>query len=80
MTDDQKQLRVQIAKQLLKMFPKFSQKQFANIITGDGTRVHYFSPVENIGNKIWLNKHGSRLEVMSTKSIFFSYYQKRLPV
>ena len=45
LTDDQKQVQVQTAKQLLKMFPKFNQRQFANIVTGDKTWVHYFEPV-----------------------------------
>ena len=30
LTDDQKRVRVQTAKQLLKMFPKFNQREFAN--------------------------------------------------
>jgi hypothetical protein len=37
--------RVQIAKQLLKMFPKFNQRQFGNIVTGDETWVLYLEPV-----------------------------------
>jgi hypothetical protein len=37
LTDDQKRIRVQTAKQLLKMFPR----KLANIVTVDETWVHY---------------------------------------
>ena len=30
--------------------PKFDEKKFANVVTGDETWVHYFEPVSN---KIW---------------------------
>lgn len=40
--DDQIQVRLQTAKQLLNMFPQFSQKQFANIVTGGETWVQYW--------------------------------------
>lgn len=43
-----KRLRVQITKQLLKMFQTFNQRQFENIVTGDGKLVHYFEPVRTI--------------------------------
>lgn len=55
LTDDQIQVRLQTAKQLLKMFPQFSQfsrKQFANIVTDDKTWAHYFEPIRKIGNSI----------------------------
>ena len=35
-TKEQKLARVRIAKQLLKQFPKYNNRSFANIITGDG--------------------------------------------
>ena len=72
MTDEQKRVRGQMVKQLLKKFPRFNQRQFANIIIGDETWVHYFEPVKKIGNKIWLSKHGIRPVVqrtMSTKKV-----------
>lgn len=53
LTDDQKQVRVkQHAKQLLKLLPKFNQRKFSNIVTGDKTWVHHFKPVGQIKNKI----------------------------
>lgn len=55
LTDDQIQVRLQTAKQLLKMFPQFSQfsrTQFANIVTDDKTWAHYFEPIRKIGNSI----------------------------
>ena len=42
LTDEQKRQRVKVAKKLLQMFPKYDKKQFANVVTGDETWVHYF--------------------------------------
>lgn len=78
LTDYQKRGRVKMAKQLLKKFPKFNQRQFANIVTGDETWVHYFEPVRKVGNKIWLTKHGRRPVVakktMSTKKVLYAIF------
>ena len=41
-TKEQKLDRVRIAKQLLKQFPKYNNRSFANIITGDETWVHFY--------------------------------------
>lgn len=59
LTDDKKRVRVQSSKDLLKMFPKFNQRQFANtcIVTVDELWVHYFQPVRTVGNKIWLTNY-----------------------
>ena len=52
LTDEQKRLRVKVAKKLPQMFPKYDKKQFANFVTGDETWVHYFEPVRNVSSKI----------------------------
>ena len=49
--DEQKRQRVKVAKKLLQMFPKYDKKQFANVVTGDETWVHYFEPVGKVSNK-----------------------------
>ena len=36
------------------------KKQFANVITGDETRVYYFEHVRKVSNKIWATKHSKR--------------------
>ncbi|XP_062593106.1 histone-lysine N-methyltransferase SETMAR-like [Saccostrea cucullata] len=78
LTDDQKKVRIQTAKRLLKMFPNFNQRQFANIVTGDETGVHYFEPVRKVGNKLWLTKHGRRPVVakrtMSIKNVLYCIF------
>ena len=53
LTDKQKRQRVKVAKKLLQMFPKYDKKQFANVVTGDETWVHYFELVRKVSNKIW---------------------------
>ena len=80
LTDEQKRQRVKVAKKLLQMFPKYDKKQFANVVTGDETWVHYFEPVRKVSNKIWATKHSKRPIIakrsLSTKktlyAIFFS--------
>ena len=57
-TKEQKLARVRIAKQLLKQFPKYNNRSFANIISGDETWVHFYEPKRKIQNKIWATKGG----------------------
>ena len=57
---EQKLARVRIAKQLLKQFPKYNNRFFANIITRDETWVHFYEPKRKIQNKIWATKGGKR--------------------
>ena len=45
LTDEQNRQRVKVAKKLLKMFPNYDKKQFANVVTCDETCIHYFEPV-----------------------------------
>ena len=59
-TKEQKLARIRIAKQLLKQFPKYNHRSFANIITGDETCVHFYEPKRKIQNKIWATKGGKR--------------------
>ena len=54
LTKEQKLARVRISKQLLKQFPKYNNRSFANIITGDETWVHFYEPKRKIQNKIWV--------------------------
>jgi histone-lysine N-methyltransferase SETMAR len=60
LTDEQKRQRVKVGKKLLQMFSKYDKKQFANVVTGDETWVHYFQPVRKVNNKIWATKHNKR--------------------
>ena len=43
LTDEQKKARVTVAKNLLKMYPKYSTKDFDNIVTGDEAWVYYLN-------------------------------------
>jgi hypothetical protein len=56
----QKRQRVKVAKKLLQMFPKYDKNQFANVVTGDESSVHYFEPVRKVSDKIWATKHNKR--------------------
>ena len=68
LTDEQKRQRVKAAIKLLQMFPKYDKKQFANVVTGDETWVHYFEPVRKISNKIWATKH-SKFSIIAKRSL-----------
>ena len=68
LTDEQKRQRVKVTKKLLQMFPKYDKKQFASVVTGDETWVHYFEPVRKVSNKIWATKH-SKLPIIAKCSL-----------
>ena len=78
LTDEQKRQRVKVAKKLLQMFPKYDKKQFANVVTGDETWVHYFEPVRKVSNKIWATKHSKRPIIakrsLSTKKVLYAIF------
>ena len=59
-TKEQKLAPVRIAKQLLKQFPKYNNRSFANTITGDETWVHFYEPKRKKQNKIWATKVGKK--------------------
>ena len=50
-TKEQKLARVRISKQLLKQFPKYNNRSFANIITGDEAWFTFTSPSERYKTK-----------------------------
>ena len=68
LTDEQKRRRVETAKMLLKLFPKYTERAFANVVTGDETWVHYFEPVRKVRNKIWASKYGKRPTIAKRSS------------
>ena len=78
LTDEQKRQWVKVAKKLLQMFPKYDKKQFANVVTGDETWVHYFEPVRKVSNKIWATKHSKRPIIAkrswSTKKVLYAIF------
>ena len=78
LTDKQKRQRVKVAKKLLQMFPKYDKKQFANVVTGDETWVHYFEPVRKVSNKIWATKRSKRPIIakrsLSTKKVLYAIF------
>ena len=77
-TDGQKKQRVKIARQLLKIFLKYDEKKFENVITGDETCVHYFEPVRKVSNKIWATKNSKRPVIgkctLSAKKVLYAIF------
>ena len=78
LTDEQKMQRVKVAIKLLRMFPKYNKKQFANFVTGDETWVHNFEPVRKVSNKIWATKHSKRPLIakrsLSAKKVLYEIF------
>ena len=78
LTDEQKRQRVKVSKKLLQMFTKYYKKQFANVIKGDETWVHYFEPVRKVSNKIWATKHSKRPIIakhsLSAKKVLYAIF------
>ena len=61
--------------QKLARFPKYNNRSFANIITGDDTWVHFYEPKRKIQNKIWATKGSQRpciaKRTMSIKKVMY---------
>ena len=78
LTDEQKRQRIKVAKKLLQMFPKYDKKQFASVVTGDETWVHYFESIRKVSNKIWATKHSKRPIIakrsLSTKKVLYAIF------
>ena len=78
LTDEQKKTRVQCAKKLLKKFPNYNARSFANVVTGDETWVHFFEPKRKIQNKIWATKYCKRpciaKRTMSVKKVMYAIF------
>ena len=60
LSDDQKRARVTYAKKMLKLYPNFDKKKFANVVTGDETSVHFYEPQGKVRNKICALKNTKR--------------------
>ena len=73
-----KRSKVKIAKQLLKIFPKYHEKKFANVVTGNETWIHYFESVRKVSNKIWATKVSKRpviaKHMLSTKKVLYAIF------
>ena len=54
LTEDQKNDRVKICRENLKMWRNRGQSLIDNIITGDETYVHYYVPKSRAESKIWV--------------------------
>lgn len=78
LTDEQKRTRVQMAKQLLKKYPKYDKKLFDNIITGDETWVHFYEPKRKVDNRIWALKGAKRPRIakrtVTAKKVLYAIF------
>ena len=67
-----------LLEQLLKQFPKYNNRSFANIIPGDETWVHFYEPKRKIQNKIWAAKGGKRpciaKRTISIKKVMYAIF------
>ena len=65
-------------KSCFKCFQNMTKKQFANVVPGDETWVHYFEPVRKVSNKIWATKHSKRPIIvkrsLSAKKILYANF------
>lgn len=75
LTEEQKRVRLETAKKLLKLYPKYDKKKFSDLITGDETWVHFFEPTRKVSNKIWATKNCRRptiaKRILSVKKAMF---------
>ena len=77
LTEGQTKQRVKIAKQMLKILPKFDEKIFANVATSDETWVLYFKPFRKVSNKIWATNSNNPVIAkctISAKNILYAIF------
>ena len=78
LTDEQKSNGLKWPKSCFKCFQKYDKKQFANVVTGDETWVHYFEPVRKVSKKIWATKHSKHPIIakrsLSTKKVLYAIF------
>jgi histone-lysine N-methyltransferase SETMAR len=60
LTKEQKHAWVRIFNQLWKQFPKYKNRSFANILTGDETWVRFYEPKRKKHNNIGATKESQR--------------------
>ena len=51
-TNEQKEKRVKISKNLLKKFKKCDKRKLCDLFTGDETWVYYFEPQRKVDNRM----------------------------
>ena len=56
LTKEQKNERLKKCKKLLKMYNKMGHRQLSELVTGDGTWIHFFQPEIKIKNQVWIGK------------------------
>jgi hypothetical protein len=75
LTKEQKLAQIRISEQLLKQFPKYNNRSFANVSIGDGTCVHFYEPKRKIHNNLWATKGSQRpciaKRTMSVKKVMY---------
>lgn len=62
LTDENRQKRVEISKQLLRIL----EGGFRNIITGDETWIHFYTTASKEANKVWLTSEENRPQIAKT--------------
>lgn len=67
------QKRVQTARQLLNMFPVFSQRKFSNIVTGDETWIPSLEPVRQNGLLNTVEGLLLPIETLAQRRFFIAY-------
>ena len=78
--DEQKLIRVQMAKQLLKKYQTYQKKVFDSLITGDETWVHFYEPKRKVYCRIWALKHAKRpsiaKRILTAKNVLYAIFSR----
>ena len=67
LTDEQKEKRVKLSKNLLKNIKICDKRKLCNRLTSDETWVYYFEPQRKVDNRMWL-KQESRHPIVAKRS------------
>lgn len=63
LTEHQKQERVRIASELLRVYEKCDDRRIFDLVTGDETWISFFEPAGKENNKVWIGQNGDRPQI-----------------
>ena len=85
LTDEQKQIRVRLASQVIEKYDKCDPRRLKEIVTGDETWIYHFQPDSKAKNKVWVSSEGDRPVIArccktSNRMLYAIFFYSKGPV
>ena len=85
LTDEQKQIRIRLASQVIEKYDKCDPRRLEEIVTGDETWIYHFQPYSKAENKVWVSSEGDRPVIArccktSNRMLYAIFFDSKGPV